>query len=191
LISIAYLGLVVIVPASLRWTSLRNAVAKIKTHLSRLARHAGALFNTPWLEQYGAICYRWDADAGAYLALLITARGSGRWVIPKGGPMKGKSPRQVAAREAFEEAGIKGKVGKKPIGSYSYLKRREDGTNAPCLVDVFALEVSATAETFKEHGQRQLSWVRLAEAGRQVEEPELRSLFAKLDATLKAGPGPP
>jgi 8-oxo-dGTP pyrophosphatase MutT (NUDIX family) len=162
-------------------------VAKSKTHLSRLARHAVALFRAPWLEQYGAICYRRDDDAGGHVALLITARGSGRWVIPKGGPMKGKSPRQVAAQEALEEAGVTGKVGRKPVGSYSYLKRLEDGTSAPCVVDVFALEAGDIAETFKEHGQRQFSWVRLVEAGRLVEEPELRSLFVKLDAMLRAG----
>lgn len=162
-------------------------MAKNKTHLSRLARHAGALFDTPWLEQYGAICHRWDAEADAHVALLITARGSGRWVIPKGGPMKSKSPRQVAAQEAFEEAGIKGKTGRTPIGRYSYMKRLEDGTNAPCVVDVFALEVASIAATFKEHGQRQTAWIRLAEAGRLVEEPELRGLFVKLDAMLRAG----
>lgn len=100
--------------------------------------------------------------------------------------MKDKSPRQVAAREAFEEAGIKGKVSKKPIGRYSYLKRLDDGRSVPCLVDVFALEVESIAETFKERGQRQLAWIRLAEAGRLLEEPELRGLFTKLDATLYA-----
>lgn len=161
-------------------------MAKSKTHLARLARHATALFNAPWLEQYAAICYRADQESNRHLALMITARGSGRWVIPKGGLMKDKDPRQVAAREAFEEAGIKGKVSKEAIGSYSCMKRLDDGTNAPCIVEVFALEVDVIAETFKEHGQRQVLWVPLAEAGRLVEEPELRGLFVKLDMLLRA-----
>ena len=38
-----------------------------------------------------------------------------RWVLPKGWPMKGKKPHAVAAIEALEEAGLLGKIGKKPI----------------------------------------------------------------------------
>lgn len=144
---------------ALRASLIKNIVPKKKTHLSKLAKHAGALFREQWREQYGAICYRKNADDGSYEALLITARGSKRWVIPKGGPMKNKSPREVAAREAFEEAGIRGKESKKPIGRYSYLKRLDDGQSVPCLVEVFTLEVEAIAETVKEHGQRQLAWV--------------------------------
>jgi hypothetical protein len=60
----------------------------------------------------------------------------------------------------------------------------DDGKAAPCLVEVFALKVESTAEAFKEHGQRQLTWVRLADAGRLVVEPELRGLFARLNDRL-------
>lgn len=159
---------------------------KQKTHLSRLAKAGSALFSGRWLEQYGAICYRRNADNGDYEVLLITSRGTGRWVIPKGGPMKGKTPRQAAAREAFEEAGIKGKPSKLPIGRYSYLKRLDDGQSVPCLVEVFGLEVGSIAGEFKEHGQRQNTWVPLVSAGRLVEEPELRGIFTRLALKLSA-----
>lgn len=158
---------------------------KSKTHLSKLAKAGSALFGERWLEQYAAICYRQDAEQG-YQTLLITSRGTGRWVIPKGGPLKGKTPRQVAAQEAFEEAGVKGKISKNAIGRYSYLKRLDGGQSVPCLVDVFALEVASIAEAFKERDQRQTAWMRLVDAGRLVEEPELRGLFTKLHETLTA-----
>jgi 8-oxo-dGTP pyrophosphatase MutT (NUDIX family) len=56
--------------------------------------------------------------------MLLTSRETRRWVIPKGWPMKGKKPAEVAAREAFEEAGLIGEiVGKKPLGNFHYPKR--------------------------------------------------------------------
>jgi len=45
--------------------------------------------------------------------MLITSRDTRRWVIPKGWPKKGTSPRHSAAREAFEEAGVVGAVAKR------------------------------------------------------------------------------
>jgi hypothetical protein len=50
----------------------------------------------------------------------------------------------------------------------------------------FSVEVTSIADTFKEQGQRQASWVPLAEAGRMVEEPEMRGIFIRLDAELRA-----
>jgi 8-oxo-dGTP pyrophosphatase MutT (NUDIX family) len=48
--------------------------------------------------------------------MLITSRESRRWVIPKGWPKKGKSPQHLAAREAFEDAGVIGAVDKRSVG---------------------------------------------------------------------------
>ena len=54
--------------------------------------------------------------------LLVTSRETRRRVIPKGWPIRGLKPREVAAREAFEEAGVVGSiVGKRPIGHYHWL----------------------------------------------------------------------
>ena len=44
---------------------------------------------------------------------------------------------QTAAREAFEEAGIKGEVGAQPIGSFRYAKRLHLLSWAKCSVDVY------------------------------------------------------
>ncbi len=74
--------------------------------------------------QYAALPYR--VRDGLEL-LLITSRETGRWVIPKGWPMKGKTAHAAAAREALEEAGLKGKIGKQSLGDYSYGKRLSNG----------------------------------------------------------------
>jgi 8-oxo-dGTP pyrophosphatase MutT (NUDIX family) len=154
------------------------------SHFSKLAKQAGDLFNNTWCEQVAAICYRKDDNSDAFLTLLITSRGTGRWIIPKGHAMKGKTKREVAAIEAYEEAGIKGRVSKLPIGQFSYIKEVEGSAGLPCIVDVFPMEVTAVKSRFKEHGQRELKWVPLWDAGRMVMEPELRGLFQQLDTQL-------
>lgn len=173
-------------PTDLRHTNSGAPLAKKKTLLQKLAGTGPSLFSNQWLEQYAAICFRPGDRLGDYEVMLITARGSGRWVLPKGGPMKDRTPRQVAAQEAFEEAGVKGKVGKAPLGRYCYVKRLETGESAPCIVEVFSLELGETVSSFKELGQREIRWVKLCEAGRLVEEPELRGIFLALDDRLKS-----
>ena len=65
--------------------------------------------------------------SGALRVLLVTSRETRRMVIPKGWPWRGVKDYKAAAEEAREEAGILGKTRKKPIGSYTYFKRKPDG----------------------------------------------------------------
>ena len=60
--------------------------------------------------------------------MLVTSRGSRRWIIPKGWPKRGILPHDMAAKEAFEEAGVIGKVSERSIGSYPYDKVLERAT---------------------------------------------------------------
>jgi len=55
--------------------------------------------------------------------------------------MTRKAPHAAAAREALEEAGVIGRIGTSPIGSYSYEKRLKKGQAIVCEVLVFPLEV--------------------------------------------------
>ncbi|WMT92848.1 NUDIX domain-containing protein [Pelagibacterium sp. H642] len=79
-----------------------------------------SLFPRPPLEpagpQYGAIPY--TVVDGQLVVLLITSRGRGKWIFPKGGLMSGKTPWESAAHEAYEEAGVEGEIEEHPIGSY-------------------------------------------------------------------------
>src|ERR1700686_822177 len=75
--------------------------------------------------QYGALPYQETKAAGLEI-LLVTTRQKKRWIIPKGWPIKGMSRCESAAREAYEEAGVRGIVGRKPIGMYAYRKQLDD-----------------------------------------------------------------
>src|SRR5215472_4636182 len=91
--------------------------------------------------QFAALPFRIAAD-GRLRVMLITSRETHRWVIPKGWPMHGRKPRDVAAREAFEEAGVVGRViGKKPVGRYHYSKQLPSHDSVLCEVQVFLLLV--------------------------------------------------
>ena len=145
--------------------------------LRALAAHPGVLFNGSFRKQYGAVCFR-VADDGEIEVLMITSRDTGRWVIPKGWPMKNRKPYEAAATEALQEAGVRGRTGKKPIGQYTYLKRLDGGSDVACIVEIYQVEVTVIEPEFKEKGQRTLEWVAPAEAGRRVQEPELKSFLS-------------
>src|SRR5258708_7732746 len=71
--------------------------------------------------QYGALPYRFTPEASLEI-LLVTTRQTKRWIIPKGWPIKRLKPAKSAAREAFEEAGVRGKIGMKSVGLFAYEK---------------------------------------------------------------------
>lgn len=127
--------------------------------------------------QFAALPWRRN-PAGEVEVLLITSRETHRWVIPKGWPVKGKKAARSAAQEAFEEAGVQGKIGKKPFGGYVYDKRLRNGRLQRVRVQVFPLEVLAEAEAYRELGQREKLWLPPTEAAQKVDEPELMVLLA-------------
>ena len=123
-----------------------------------------------------ALC--WRTQRGAALeVLLITPLNSKRWILPKGWPEPELGPAENAAREAFEEAGVVGKISAQPIGSYHYLKERKDGGGIPCSVEVFALEVTKQLDEWPEKGSRKFSWMSMDQAAAHLAEPGLRQIL--------------
>lgn len=143
--------------------------------LNRLVADVRLMLRRPARMQYAALCYR--KKTGALEILLITSRDTGRWVIPKGWPMQGKRAHEVAEREAYEEAGVKGMAQKAAIGTYVYQKRTNHGLAISCKVQVHALEVDDCSKNFPEKGTRRLEWVDYKEAASRVAEPSLKSLI--------------
>jgi 8-oxo-dGTP pyrophosphatase MutT (NUDIX family) len=129
--------------------------------------------------QYAAVPFRFDAD-GLPSILLLTTRGTGRWSIPKGWPMAGRKPREAAAQEAYEEAGLVGHiVGKRPIGNYHYAKQLDTGEDILCRVDVFLLHVERQLDDWPEKGQRQTGWFAPDQAAALVQEGGLAELLLR------------
>src|SRR5262245_11084364 len=61
-------------------------------------------------------------------------------VDPEGWPMKGRKAHAAAAIEAFEEAGVVGRIGRRRLGKFKH--RKEAGKDwVECAVEVFPLAV--------------------------------------------------
>ncbi len=165
----------------------KQSLPKQNSLLQQLAAMPDKLFTGQFRTQYGALCYRQAPDGNGVEVLLITSRETARWVIPKGWPMKKKKPHEAAEIEALEEAGIRGRAERKPVGRYTYLKWLDNGDVAPCTVEVFQVEVTALATNFKERGQRELVWVSPDEAARRVREVELKSLIVAFRPNVHSG----
>jgi 8-oxo-dGTP pyrophosphatase MutT (NUDIX family) len=119
--------------------------------------------------QFAALPFR-IGTTGRLEIMLLTSRETGRWVIPKGWPIKGLKPREVAAREAYDEAGLVGSItSKRPIGIYHYEKRFAEG-GLLCEVRVFLFRVDQQLEDWPEKGQRETRWIDPAEAAALVNE---------------------
>jgi 8-oxo-dGTP pyrophosphatase MutT (NUDIX family) len=128
--------------------------------------------------QYGALPYRFTTDAALEI-LLVTTRHTRRWIIPKGWPTKGLRPAKSAAREAFEEAGVRGKIGAKPLGLFTYQKSLDEaGVQATCEVRVFPLLVQRQSEAWPEFEQRMIQWADPGKALSLIKEPDLKKLVA-------------
>lgn len=137
------------------------------------------LIQRPEAVQVAALCVRGKKKNRE--VLMITSRGSGRWVVPKGWPIDGKTGAGSALQEAWEEAGVQAqKVDEDPIGSFDYAKVLDDGAAQPVRVSVYRIKVDALADEFPEAGQRERRWMRPEDAADLVAEPELQDLLRAL-----------
>lgn len=145
----------------------------------RLARLLGA---RPPRLQTGAIC----RDPATGEVLMVTSRGTGRWIIPKGWPMPGRSLAEAALQEAWEEAGVRA-AGARELGSYRYDKTQDEGFSIPVEVRVFLVPVDRLDDHWPEQAQRDRRWFAPATAAALVAEPELAGLLM----SMARGPAEP
>lgn len=132
--------------------------------------------------QYGALCYRFKGAEPK--VLMVTSRGTGRWILPKGWPMKGRDGAGTAAREAWEEAGVVGTVHASSVGLYFYSKILGKEGPVPCMVQVFPIHVRELADRYPERGERRRKWFSPKKAAKLVNETDLARFLATVDLTL-------
>lgn len=138
--------------------------------------------------QFAALCFRRKGSETE--VLLITSRTTRRWIVPKGWPMAGLTPVEAAEREAWEEAGVKGRIAPACLGIYSYTKLLEDDEDdLPCVVALFPLRVDTLATRFPERRERQRKWFSLKKAAARVDEPELAQIILNFRPELYFGKG--
>ena len=106
-------------------------------------------------------------DAGIEFC-LITSRRSGRWGFPKGYAREMETTHGAALNEAWEEAGLTGKIVGDRLGSYRYSKNGIERD-----VEVLLMEVASCEDDWKESRERQRSWASADEALQLISRPNL------------------
>jgi 8-oxo-dGTP pyrophosphatase MutT (NUDIX family) len=114
--------------------------------------------------------------------LLITSRETKRWVIPKGWPMDAYADFNAAKIEAYEEAGVRGRVSRKPLGRFRYVKLLKSGEARHMTVTVYSLQVEQLLAQWPEKSERTRKWFSVEEAATLVAETGLQNIIARLKA---------
>ncbi|MHC4994550.1 MAG: NUDIX hydrolase [Planctomycetota bacterium] len=103
---------------------------------------------------------------------LITSSRKQRWVFPKGIIEYDETPAEAALREAFEEAGIRGRVIGKPLGVYEAAKWGSD-----CRITVLLMEVKRADKFWLEDDVRERCWVIYEKAKKLDLRPEHQEML--------------
>ncbi|WP_425072970.1 NUDIX hydrolase [Sagittula sp. S175] len=134
------------------------------------------IYRRPERLQFAALCYRGEGED--LRVLLITSRDTGRWVLPKGWPMRGRDGAGTALREAWEEAGVRKAVADTlPLGDFVYDKGLKGDWCIPVRCIVYSARVTRLEDDFPEMSERRRVWVTPAEAASMVNEPGLQGLL--------------
>lgn len=136
------------------------------------------VFRRPDFVQAAALCLR-QGEVGTEV-LLVSSLSTKRWILPKGWPMEGRTLAGAALQEAWEEAGVQGRVHEVARGVMRYRKSVKGGIPVLCRCEVFEVEVTAMAEDWPEKGHRHRRWLPVADAVKLVREPDLKALLRGL-----------
>jgi 8-oxo-dGTP pyrophosphatase MutT (NUDIX family) len=123
-------------------------------------------------EQVAAVCYR--VRGGSIKFLLVQTRGSGRWTFPKGSTEPGLTHAQAAALEAFEEAGVHGKIEETSFARYVRSQRNSARSSSAgsaekeFAVNAFFCQVLRLSPP--PEANRNRTWFSAADARRRLRE---------------------
>jgi 8-oxo-dGTP pyrophosphatase MutT (NUDIX family) len=130
-------------------------------------------------DQVAAVCYR--RAGGSVEFLLVRTKGGARWTFPKGHVERGEKPWPAAAREALEEAGVRGRIELEPFAVYPHEKHTRDGLRVELTVAAYLLEVESDTDT--PEPWRDPTWFPPDQARRQLAEnrrPRFQDAYARV-----------
>lgn len=128
-------------------------------------------------EQVAAVCYR-TGRSGVEFLLIRT--GKSRWIFPKGGVEPGLSHAQSAALEAFEEAGVHGRMEEASFARYSRSKRGGARNGATVTETVSAHLCEVTRLVTPEEANRNPTWFSVEKTKKRLLEGRPAEFGAEL-----------
>lgn len=117
-------------------------------------------------EQVAAVCFRFGSNG---IDFLLVQTGGGRWTFPKGSTEPGLTSAQAAAMEAFEEAGVHGRIEETCFARYTGRKRgKTRGGQTRLIVHAHLCEVLQLEIPQESH--RKPTWFPAEKAKRRLRE---------------------
>ncbi|WP_051227440.1 NUDIX hydrolase [Oceanospirillum beijerinckii] len=107
---------------------------------------------------------------------LVTSRRHGHWMIPMGKKEKKLSNADVARLEAYEEAGVLGRLNKKntlKVNTCSGHKKKKR------CVFIYPMEVRSKLKRWPEKKQRQRCWVSIKKLSKLLSDKNLAKAITK------------
>jgi len=127
-----------------------------------------------------AVCYR--VRCGEPEFLLVRTR-NGHWTFPKGRVDQDVTNADAAAREAYEEAGVRGSVEPVPFYSYRHCKPRRPGSHRQViLVDAHLCRVRRLAAPLEEY--RDPTWFGVPQAKRRLQKSRTSEFAAEVVSVI-------
>uniref|UniRef100_A0A0D9W0J7 Nudix hydrolase domain-containing protein n=1 Tax=Leersia perrieri TaxID=77586 RepID=A0A0D9W0J7_9ORYZ len=121
----------------------------------------------------GCIPFRYRTSNGEQKklveVLMINSQSGPGLLFPKGGWENDETVEQAAAREAVEEAGVRGDI-VKFLGYYDFKSKTHQDACCPegmCRAAVFALHVNEELDSWPEQSTRRRTWLTVSEATSQ------------------------
>ena len=133
----------------------------------------------PQPQQAGVIAVR---RAGDDLEMCLIRRKESRgWGIPKGMVERGDTHEETALNEAWEEAGLKGRLIGGAIGTYEYVKWDLD-----LVVAVYVMDVLEAESDWEEAHFRDRTWTSLGEAAEMLADHPVLPLLERVRSRLES-----
>jgi 8-oxo-dGTP pyrophosphatase MutT (NUDIX family) len=161
-----------------RWSPSRRHPPSAKfLRLSQLRKLRGC-------DQVAAVCYRVRPSG---IEFLLVRTNSGHWTFPKGKAEPGLTHAQAAALEAFEEAGVHGRIEETSFARYVRRKRadaRDFTRSAPkpaeqeLAVQAHLCEVSRLGPP--QESNRHPTWFSVEKTKRRLQEDRSSDFAAEL-----------
>lgn len=128
-------------------------------------------------KEYAALCFRVVPGAESPLEImLILCPNTGRWVLPKSSGVSQTKAYEIVQREACSEAGIRGRIRKKPCGYYTYTEKDPEDRNVVFVVQVHLVLVLELDRELSRKSSTDLRWLSPIAAASAIFEPELRRI---------------
>ena len=122
-----------------------------------------------------------DISGDRMAVMFVTSQKRGRWILPKGDLKADETHKQGCKREAFEEAGVRGKL-LKDFPMTVVIGKSKGRKVENVLVTYYPLLVTEQVDVWPEDHKRERHWSLLENAHKVTERADYLLLIRQFDA---------